>query len=51
MKVQQALDSAMRQSTRETIRSFKESNQLIVTGIVGDYAGRELGKIRADDSK
>jgi hypothetical protein len=37
MKVQQqALDSAMRQSTRETIRSFKES---IVTGTVDDHTG------------
>ena len=43
MKVQQALDSAMRQSARETIRSFKESNRLIVSGTVDDYTGRELG--------
>jgi hypothetical protein len=48
MKVQQALDSDMKQSTRETIRSFKESNQLVVNGTVDDYTGRELGKIRAD---
>ena len=60
MKVQQALkddgfhsgsvvDSTIRQSTRETIRSFKESNQLLVTGTVDDYTGRELGiHIKAD---
>ena len=60
MKVQQALkddgfhsgsvvDSTIRQSTRETIRSFNESNQLIVTGTVDDYTGRELGiHIKAD---
>ena len=60
MKVQQALKdggfhsgsvvhSTIRQSTRETIRSFNESNQLIVTGTVDDYTGRELGiHIKAD---
>src|SRR5919109_657685 len=52
MKVQQALkddgfhsgsvvDSTIRQSTRETIRSFNESNQLIVTGTIDDDTGRE----------
>jgi peptidoglycan hydrolase-like protein with peptidoglycan-binding domain len=60
MKVQQALkddgfhsgsvvDSTIRQSTRETIRSFKGSNQLIMTGTVDVYTGRELGiHIKAD---
>src|ERR671923_709037 len=60
MKVQQALkddgfhsdsvvDSTIRQSTRETIRSFKESNQFIVTGTIDDYTDRELGiHIKAD---
>ena len=52
MKVQQALkddgfhsgsvvDGTFRQSTRETIRSFQESNQLIATGTVDDDTGRE----------
>ena len=53
MKVQQALkddgfysgsvvDGSMRQSTRERIRSFQESNQLIVTGTIDDDTVREL---------
>jgi peptidoglycan hydrolase-like protein with peptidoglycan-binding domain len=52
MKVQQALkddgfysglvvDGTMTESTRETTRSFQESNQLIVTGIIDDNTVRE----------
>jgi hypothetical protein len=52
IKVQQALkddgfypglDGTMRQSTREAVGSFQESNHLNVTGIIDDDTGRELG--------
>jgi len=53
IKVQQALkddgfysgpvDGTMRQSTREAIRSFQQSNHLNVTETLDDDAARELG--------
>jgi peptidoglycan hydrolase-like protein with peptidoglycan-binding domain len=53
MKVQQALkddgfysgpvDGTMRQSTREAIRAFQQSNHLNVTGNLDDDTARELG--------
>jgi hypothetical protein len=53
IKVQQALkddgfywgpvDGTMRQSTREAIRSFQQSNHLNVTGTLDDDTARELG--------
>jgi hypothetical protein len=53
MKVQQALkddgfysgpvDGTMRQSVREAIRSFQETNHLNVTGTIDDDTARELG--------
>jgi hypothetical protein len=53
MKAQQALkddgfysgpvDGTMRQSTREAIRSFQQSNHLTETGTIDDDTARELG--------
>src|SRR5438093_8888023 len=53
IKVQQALkddgfysgpvDGTMRQSMREAIRSFQQSNHLNVTGTLDDDTARELG--------